>query len=128
MFKKFKKKPMSSMSGTKSIVNVDFTILWKLFPKNFYIVFRSYYLKILIFNLNIIPKTSVVCYYKKENFFTFLPFESIPLPSSSMWKRRFSKSITVPWGGLTVSFSISEPTQSGKNLTELKKNILKILF
>ena len=48
-----------------------------------------------------------------------LPSASVPLPSSSMWKRRFSSSTTSPLSALATMASTSGPTQSGAKVTLL---------
>jgi len=50
---------------------------------------------------------------------TFFPVSSSPLPSSSTWKRRFSRRITEPAAGSAQAASISAPTQSLRKVTFL---------
>lgn len=51
-----------------------------------------------------------------------LPSLSLAEPSSSMWKRRFSKRTTPPLSVLLTMASTSEPTQSGAKVTDLPPN------
>mmetsp|Transcript_19914 Transcript_19914/g.66985 ORF Transcript_19914/g.66985 Transcript_19914/m.66985 type:complete len:248 (+) Transcript_19914:1097-1840(+) len=48
---------------------------------------------------------------------TFSPLASTPLPSSSKWKRRFSRRITEPGAGEAQAASTSGPTQSERKVT-----------
>lgn len=48
-----------------------------------------------------------------------LPSLSLAEPSSSMWKRRFSRRTTSPLPALLTMPSTSEPTQSGAKVTDL---------
>jgi len=52
-----------------------------------------------------------------------LPSLSLDLPSSSMWKRAFSRRITEPSAGLAQAASTSAPTQSFKKVTGLPRSL-----
>jgi len=51
-----------------------------------------------------------------------LPSLSLDLPSSSRWKRAFSRRKTVPSAGLAQAASTSSPTQSFKKVTGLPRS------
>ena len=54
-----------------------------------------------------------------QNDYTFDPSAATALPSSSMWNRRFSSSMTDPGAGLAQAASTSGPTQSLRKRTSL---------
>ncbi len=54
-----------------------------------------------------------------------VPSSFFTLPSSSIWKRRFSSRTTSPGWRTAQAASTSGPTQSGRNLTRLAEEFLK---
>mmetsp|Transcript_9355 Transcript_9355/g.18722 ORF Transcript_9355/g.18722 Transcript_9355/m.18722 type:complete len:209 (+) Transcript_9355:587-1213(+) len=51
-----------------------------------------------------------------------VPSAFTPLPSSSAWKRRFSRTMMEPSAGLAHAASVSAPTHDGRNVTGLLRS------
>lgn len=79
---------------------------WKIYPLILYIFHIS------------VGNTNSVWF---SDTLTLFPAASLPLPSSATWKRRFSRRMTEPEGGLAQALSTSAPTQSFRNVTSLEQ-------